>query len=178
MKLQAPLCPSSTDLSLSITAVATEAHTMQVHLAWELLCAGEVDAVVAHRQPSAIEASRTRAADVHHHAIQVAIHAMRNLVFMEKAQTLGIFCTFSIGSGGMQMGNYLKHLADIVDHIHDSLEWQVVTVEEALNAEDGIVATFSSVDQAQCRVPWVAADLVCIKSLEDGKLGALQFHVP
>ena len=156
----------------------TEARTVQVRLVRELLCAGDVDAVVAHRQPSVIEASRTRAADVHHHAIWVAIRTMHNLVFVEKAQTLGIFRTLSIRSGGMQIGNYLKHLADIVDHIRDSLERRVVTVKEVLDAEDGIIATFGGVDQAQRRVPWVATDLVCIKSLEDGKLGALQFHTP
>ena len=53
-----------------------------------------------------------------------------------------------------------------------------VTVEEALDAEDGIVAAVGSVEQVQRRVPLVAADLVSVKSSEDGELGALQFHVP
>ena len=65
---------------------------------------------------------------------------------------------------------------DIVDHVHDGLEQRVVTAEEALNAEDGIVAALGGVEQARHRVPWVAADLVGVKSSEDSELGALQFH--
>ena len=137
----------------------------------------KLDVVVAHGQLSVIKASRTRAADVHHHTIRVALRAMCNLVFVEKAQTLGVFRTFSIGSGGMQMGNYLKCLADIVNLVRDSLERRVVTVEEVLNAEDGIVDALSSVEQVWCKVPWVATDLVGIKSSEDSELSALQFHV-
>ena len=48
----------------------------------------KVDAVVAYGQPSAIEAGGARAADVYYHAIRVAIHTMRNLVLVEKAQTM------------------------------------------------------------------------------------------
>ena len=60
---------------------------------------------------------------------------MRNLVFVEKAQPWAFFGTFSIGSGGMQMGNYLERLADVVDHVRDGLERRVVAVEEALDAD-------------------------------------------
>ena len=36
----------------------------------------------------------------------------------------------------------------------------------------------SGVEQVWHGVPRVAADLVSVKSSEDGKLGALQFHMP
>ena len=101
---------------------------------------------------------------------------MRDLVFVEKAQTLGVPRTFSIGSGGMQMGNYLDCLADVVDHVRDGLERRMVSAEEALDAEDGVIAALSRVEQAPRGVPRVAADLVGIESSEDGELGALQFR--
>ena len=162
----------------AITDVATEARTAQVRLTRELLCSGEVDAVVAHGQPSAIKAGRTRAADIHHHAIRVAIRAMRDLVLGEKAQSLGVFPTFRIGGGGMQMGNYLERLADVVDHVRDGLKRRVVAVEEALDAEDGVVAAHGGVKQVRRGVPRVVADPVGVESSEDGEFGDLQFHVP
>ena len=78
----------------------------------------------------------------------------------------------------MQIGNYLKRLADVVDHICDGLERRVVAVEEALDAEDGVVAALGGVEQARRGVPRVAADLVRVESSEDGELVSLQFHVP
>ena len=74
------------------------------------------------------------------------------------------------------MGNNLKRLADIVNHVRDSLEWRVVTVKEVLDAEDSIVHALSGVEQVWHKVPWVAVDLVGVKSSEDSKLSALQFH--
>ena len=60
----------------------------------------------------------------------------------------------------MQMGNYLERLADVVDHIRDGLERRVVAVEEALDAEDGVVAALSGVEQAQRKVPRATVELV------------------
>ena len=76
------------------------------------------------------------------------------------------------------MGNYLERLADVVDHVRDDLERRVVAVEEALDAEDGVVAALSRIEQARRGVPRVAADLIGVESSEDGELGALKFHVP
>ena len=54
----------------------------------------------------------------------------------------------------------------------------MVAVEEALNAEDGVIAALSRVEHARRGVPRVAADLVGVENSEEGELGALQFHVP
>ncbi len=99
--------------------MAPQSHTSRVRLARELLRQGKVDAVVAHGQPCAIEAGRARTADVHHHVVQVAVRAMRDLVLVGEAQSL--VRTFSIGGGEVRSwlgeDTYLERLADVVDHV-------------------------------------------------------------
>ena len=95
---QSPLQPGFTHLldeclehSPAIAYVATEARTARIRLARKLLRTRKVDAVVADGQPCAIEAGAARAADIHHHAVRLSIRTMRDLVFVEKAQTLVLF---------------------------------------------------------------------------------------
>ena len=76
------------------------------------------------------------------------------------------------------MGNYLERLADVVDHVRDGLERWMVAGEEALDAEDGVVAALGRVEHAGHGIPRVAVDLIGVENSEDGELGALQYHAP
>ena len=76
----------------AIRHVAAEAGAARVRIiARKLLGLREVDAIVAHGEPGGVEAGRGRAADVHHHAVRVAVPAMHDVVLVEKAQAL--YCT-------------------------------------------------------------------------------------
>src|SRR5712671_3654023 len=73
----------------AIRHVAAEAGAARVRIiARKLLGLREVDAIVAHGEPGAVEAGRGGAADVHHHAVRVAVPAMHDVVLVEKAQAL------------------------------------------------------------------------------------------
>jgi hypothetical protein len=60
-------------------------------------------------------------------------------------------------TGGVTGETFLEP-EDLVDHVRDSLQWRVATVEEvqeALEAEDGIVAALRDVEQVRRVVPRV-----------------------
>jgi hypothetical protein len=73
----------------AIRRVAAEARAARVPIvARDLLCVREVDAIVPYGEPRAIEAGRSRATDVHHHAGRIAVRAMQNVVLVEETQAL------------------------------------------------------------------------------------------
>lgn len=73
----------------AIRHVAAEARAARVRIvARDLSRLREVDAIVAYGESRAIEAGRSRATDVHHHAGWVTVRAMHNAVLVEKTQAL------------------------------------------------------------------------------------------
>ena len=72
---------------------------------------------------------------------------------------------------------YLEHLADVVNYIQDCLERWIVAVKEMLEAEHNIISMLGGVEEIWRQMPWVVACLTFIKSLQDGKLRTVAFHM-
>ena len=74
----------------AIRHVAAKARAARVRVLarGELLGPRKVDAVIAHREPRAVEAGRGPATDVHHDAVRVAVRAVHDVVLVKEAQAL------------------------------------------------------------------------------------------